>query len=68
MKLSKSFCFNQKYKNSHYVNQCVIKVEAGEYAKEHLGRAVLLGIEVLGFNSSNITLLTALYVFGDGGP
>lgn len=41
--------FIQKYKPSHRVNQCVTKVETGEYAKEQLEIEVLLCGEVLGF-------------------
>lgn len=42
-----------------------MKAGTGECAKGHLGRTVLVCVEVLGFNSSNITLLIALYVFSD---
>jgi len=34
-------CFIQKYKNSHHVNQCVMKVQTGECAKEQLERGIL---------------------------
>lgn len=42
-----------------------MEAEAGECAKDDLGRIVLVCVEVLVFNSSNIILLIALYVFGD---